>query len=122
MAISFSVILLIHVALGISLAKESLLSLALPDGDGLEVDGHVRDEDLIGHGVARMPVIGAGTRQRHVYRLVSLQHIRLLLLDALRLVIVVYVVVIIRDVVVDIVVVVVIIVMTVVAVEYASVW
>jgi len=52
--------------LWIPLSKETFFSLALPDGNGLQINGNVRDKYLICHGISRMPIICARTRERSI--------------------------------------------------------
>lgn len=72
----FVFVSLVNVTLGISLAKEPFFSLALPDGHRFQIHSDVGDENLISHGVSRVPVIRARTQQRYVD--VRLDDLRLL--------------------------------------------
>ena len=58
--------LLIDIAFRIPLPEESFFSLALPDGNCLQVDGNVRNKYLIGYGIACKPIIGTRTAERNV--------------------------------------------------------
>ena len=52
---------LVNIAFRISFSKKTLFSLAFPNGNGLQINSNIGDENLISNRISRVPVISTWT-------------------------------------------------------------